>query len=206
MIKSCISEPVTNKHVKEFNNVIKNSFKPHWVNFTLFMHSKVKMTFSAQNKTSPKLQGWCTHVLSKGTDEKKWMHTSVLTFFSQFLPCGLEPDFTMNPKQCGIHVTTVQRLSISLSHTRYHTHTHTHSRGSSSYHTVTSTHTQQMLWLTAITLVRKSLFIYFDLLLIFIDSDQVCWSVVNAAVVLMEAQRSYLTVQRDSALITTTMK
>ncbi len=63
-----------------------------------------------------------------------------------------------------------------------------------------------MLWLTAITLVRKSLFIYFDLLLIFIDSDQVCWSVVNAAVVLMEAQRSYLTVQRDSALITTTMK
>ncbi len=63
-----------------------------------------------------------------------------------------------------------------------------------------------MLWLTAITLVHKSLFIYFDLLLIFIDSDQVCWSVVNAAVVLMEAQRSYLTVQRDSALITTTMK
>ncbi len=63
-----------------------------------------------------------------------------------------------------------------------------------------------MLWLTAITLFRKSLFIYFDLLLIFIDSDQVCRSVVNAAVVLMEAQRSYLTVQRDSALITTTMK
>lgn len=44
----------------------------------------------------------------------------VLTFFSKILPCGLEPDFTMNPKQSGIHVTTVQRLSISLSHARYH--------------------------------------------------------------------------------------
>lgn len=37
---------------------------------------------------------------------------------------------------------------------------HTRSRSSSSYHSLTSTHTQQMLWLAANTLGCKSLFIY----------------------------------------------
>ncbi len=105
----------------------KKCFKPHWVNFTLFMHSKVKMTFSAQNKTSPKLQGWCTHVLSKGTDKKNgctqvsWpsFHSSSpvdLSLTSQWIPSSVA--FMSPPcKDSPYHFLTPDTT---------HTHTHTH--------------------------------------------------------------------------------